>query len=124
MKLKTMFVLAAVLFLLWGLVLFFSDIILRVAGAGITPGGNEVYLARAVSSLLLGMAVLAWMARNAGPSQARNAIVACFVISNALAVLASLIGLIGGTVPQAAWVGVVANSLFAIGFALTGLQAK
>jgi hypothetical protein len=122
MKLKAMFILAAVLFLIWGLVLFFADVILSAAGAGITPSGNEVYLARAAGSLLLGMAVLAWMARDTGPSQARNAIVVCFVISNILAVIASLIGLIGGTVPQAAWAGVVINALLAVGFAVTGRQ--
>lgn len=122
MKLKTMFILVAVLFLVWGLVLFFVDVVLSVASTGIIPSGNEVYLARAAGGLLLGMAALAWMARGAGPSQARNGIVACFVVSNVLAVIASVIGLIGGTVPQAAWAGVVINSLLAIGFAVTGRQ--
>ena len=124
MRLKTMFMLAAVLFLIWGLILFFPDMILNTLGTGITPTNNEVYLARAISSLLLGMAVLAWMARNVGPSQARNAIVVCFVFSNALAAAVNIIGLLGGAVPQAAWGGVVVNGLLALGFALTGRQAK
>jgi len=124
MKLKTVFMLTAVLFLIWGLVLFFPDVTLRVVGAGITPTNNEIYLARAISSLLLGMAVLAWMARNAGPSQARNAIVVSFVISNTLAAAVNVIGLLGGTVPQVAWAGVVVNGLLATVFVLTGRQTS
>jgi hypothetical protein len=124
MKLKLMFTLSAILFLIWGVVLFFGDVILGLVGGGLVATNIEVYLARAISSVILGMAVLAWMARDAGPGPARKAIVASFIVSNALAVLVNLIGLIGGTVPQAAWSGVVLNGLLAIGFVAADRQSE
>jgi hypothetical protein len=43
---------------------------------GLDANPASIHFARAVGGALLGVAIMTWLARNSGPSQARNALVA------------------------------------------------
>ena len=122
MKLKTLFSITAVLFIAWGLVMLFGNFI--VSAMNLTPTAVEIYLARAGATLLIGMGVMAWLSRAAGPSPARDAVVVGFVVANSLAVVVGLIAILDGTAPPAGWIGVALNALLALGFYLTGWPGR
>ena len=71
----------------------------------------------------LGFAVIFWMARSAGPSRARDGIVAGIVVATVLIGIVDALAILGGVLPAVGWVTVAINALLAIGFAVTGRAA-
>jgi len=73
-KLNVMFTIAAIAMFLIGLGLtVMTGIMLGMIGLDANPA--SIHFAKAGGSALLGLAVMTWLARNSGPSQARNALV-------------------------------------------------
>jgi ABC-type uncharacterized transport system permease subunit len=124
MKLRSLFTISAVLFFIWGVVLFFAESILGIFALELVPTDVELYLARAIATVMIGMGITAWMIRDSGPSVARDAVVVGFVISNILAVITNLIAIIDGTASGIAWVGIILNGLLAIVFFLAGWPGR
>lgn len=81
---------------------------------------QAVLLLRLVGALFGGPAVMAWIARNAEPSESQAAIVIGLVVFNGLAALASLIGALSGVYNQFSWGPVSTFTLCTIGFLLVG----
>lgn len=73
-KLRVMFTISAVVMFLLGLGLtFMTSIMLGMINLDATNPGT-IHFAKAAGSAIIGVAVMAWLARDAGPSQARNAL--------------------------------------------------
>ena len=87
------------------------------------PDSNLILVTREIGAITLGFAVISWMARNAGPSKARDGIVAAIVLTSVLLVIIETTGILGGVLPAFNWVFVAFSALLAIGFAVTGRAA-
>ncbi len=123
MNLKTMFTISFVIFLLGGLSFVLIPEI-TLAQSGIADPDNAFILAtRELGAVTLGFAVISWMARNAGPSKARDGIVAAIVVTSVLLGIVDTLAIVSGVSPAVNWVYVAINALLAIGFAVTGRAA-
>ena len=99
MKLKVILLVAAVYMALIGLGHLFAPVAMS---AGVIPADASAGVAaflRHYSAPFLAIAVMNWMARNAEPSPARNAIVAANIILFALAAILDIAAVLSGAGP-------------------------
>ncbi len=99
MKLKVILLVAAVYMALIGLGHLFAPVTMS---AGVIPADASagiVAFLRHYSAIFLAIAVMNWMARNAEPSPARNAIVAANIILFALAAILDIAAVLSGAGP-------------------------
>ena len=123
MNLKTMFTISFVVYLLGGLG-FMLIPEAAIAQYEITdPDNITILFSREFAGASLGFAVMSWMARSAGPSRARDGIVAGIVVTTVLLGTVDAIAILGGVLPAASWGAVAISALLAIGFAVTGRAA-
>jgi hypothetical protein len=83
---------------------------------GITLGPGGVLIARLFGAALLEFALLSWLARNAGDSEARKAIILAVVIGEAVGFIVALLGQLSGEVNALGWSTVAVYLLLALGF--------
>ena len=76
-----------------------------------------IYVGRRYGSLLFGYAAILWLARSAGPSCARAAILGGGALVTALVTFVSLLGVLTRTIGPGAWAAVVIEAVLAAGFA-------
>ena len=116
MKLKTLFIINAVVCLLFGL----SFVLMPGATVAMygdeNMGGQFKYVAQLFGSILIAFGAISWFARNSDQSKARDAIVLSQTIGNTLGFLVALINQFGGAVNALNWSTVVIYLLFALGF--------
>lgn len=99
MKLKVILIIAAVYMALIGIGHLFAPVAMS---AGVIPADASpgvVAFLRHYSAIFLAIAVMNWMARNAEPSPARNAIVAANIILFALAAILDIAAVLSGAGP-------------------------
>jgi len=116
MKLRTLMLVNAIVALIFGvafvvapgqtmaLYLISADAPLRLTGQLL--GGS-----------LVSFAVLTWLARNAGDSEARRAILLSLFVGDAVGFVVSLIGQLGGVLNSLGWLNVAIYLVLALGFA-------
>ncbi len=115
MKLRTFFMITAVVELLFGLALLLAPGAMDMAyGSGGTPG--EMLSDRMFSSSLLAFAVLFWLARDFTGASARPLITAGLV-GEAVFFVVALVGTLGGVMGATGWSAVVIGLVFGLGFA-------
>lgn len=123
MNLKLIFGIAAVYMGLIGV----GHLVAPVAlSAGVVPpdaSTGMVAFLRHYAALFISLAVLNWLARDSGPSSARNAIVTANITAFALAAVLDLLTVASGAGP-AGLVPAVMNSALAIAFVLASRSAK
>lgn len=101
-KLSLVFTIATVLLLLIGLgMTFATSFMLENFGHEVAPG--TLHFARAAGGALLGLAVMTWLARNAGPSKARDAITAGLAFFFLVEAIVDLRAILNGTYGNDAW---------------------
>jgi len=83
---------------------------------GITVDAPFALVAQLFGAALLGYCLLTWMARNAGPSDARAAIVLSLFVSDAIAFVIALVAQVRHVVNQVGWSTVAIYLLLALGF--------
>lgn len=66
--------------------------------------------------MLFGLAAIVWLARKAGPSVGRTAVLGGGAFVGALVALVSCLGVVSGTVGAGAWVTVAIEGVLAAGF--------
>ena len=116
MKLENLFAVNAVIAGLFGLGFIFAPAkVLAQYGLNIDTGFSLV--AQLFGAALLGYAILTWSVRNAGDSDARQAIVFALFVSDAVAFVLSLMAQLKGVVTSLGWSTVAIYLLLAIGFA-------
>lgn len=119
MKLSTLLSIAAIYMALVGLGLIFAP---QAFGRGAVPTDASAELIaylRLWGSPLLGIAVLDWMARNAEPSSARNAIILGNIVGFAAIAALDLWGVVSGG-RELTKVFAVIHLLFAVAFIWVG----
>jgi len=119
LKLNILLSISAIYMALLGLGFLFAP---EVLAFGVVPAGASTALIaylRTPASTFLGIAVLNWMARNAEPSPARNAIVLASTVGFGLAAVLGVLGVLSG-VPAVALVFAVLNLLTAVAFFWAG----
>ncbi len=116
MKLSMVFTIAAVVSLIFGLADLLAPAQLN-AMYGVELSPNTTFLARLFGVSLIGYGVLAWLVRNAPPSESRSAIVTAFFVSLGLGFLVSLWGQLTAEFSPLGWSTVVLYFLLAAGFA-------
>ncbi|MDX1614154.1 MAG: hypothetical protein R3300_07570 [Candidatus Promineifilaceae bacterium] len=115
MKLRTVFAAAAVIAILFGLgLLLIPQQLSDVYGVELSVGG--IYFARLVAAAFLGIGVLSWQVRGAGPSTERQAILLGFFITQTLAVIIGLISQLQAESNALGWSTVIINAFFASAF--------
>lgn len=83
--------------------------------AGVTLDASGAVMARMVGALLIGIAVICWTARSAGPSQGREAFVLGLFVGDTLGFAVMLIAQLGGLMTAFGWVFVLLWLIFAAG---------
>ena len=94
--------------------LFFPEAMLASWSVQSDPTG--VYMGRRYGGLLFGYAAILWLARAAGASAARAAILGGGTVVTALVTLLSLLGVLTGTIGPGAWGAVVIEAVLTGGF--------
>ena len=87
-------------------------------GANATP--QAILLFRLVGAMMGGFAVMAWLGRNAEPSQSRNSMVHGLMVANALGAVVTLMAVLSAAYNPYVWGPFVTCALFAIGFFVLG----
>ena len=88
--------------------------VLKFYGIQADPALN--YMGQLFGAALFGFAVLSWSAKNAGPSEARNAIVLALFIGDGIGFVVALMGQLSGVVNTLGWSTVAIYLLLALGF--------
>ncbi len=115
MKLSTLFTINAIVSVLFGISFVLApEFALSFFGVSLSPAG--ILIARLFGTALLGFAVLTWFARNAGDSEARQAIVMGIFVSEAAAFIVALLGQLGGVLNALGWSAVAIHLLLALGY--------
>ena len=117
MNLKNLFTIAAVVSLLFGLAfLLMPAAALGWYGISLMPKAG-ILMSRLFAGSLLGVAVLAWLVRSLGASEARSAIVLSMVVMDTLGFIISLLAQLDGVANQMGWSTVAIYLLLGLGFA-------
>ncbi len=115
MNLKTLLLFTAVVALLFGLsFLIIPKETLGWYGVIMVPKGG-ILVARLLGANMLGVAVLAWLARPLGASEARSAIVLSLIVIDGLGFIASLLAQLGGGINNLGWSTVILYLLLFLG---------
>jgi len=115
MKFKTLMIIKAVVCLVFGfLLLVLPNQLLTIMGAPLGSAG--LFTAREYGAAMVGGLMLTWVARDAGESKARRAIILDMFIYNAAGFIVTLVNVLNGTLNWLGW-GIVAVYLFfTVGF--------
>ena len=120
MKLKAVLTVSAIYLAVLGVGFMFAP---RQIGIDAVPADASpaliAYL-RLFGAPFLGIAVLNWMARNAGPSAARNAIVLANIVGFACATAMDVWGVFGGGARPVAKLFLVIHLFLAVAFVVAG----
>ena len=115
MTLRQLMAVTAVVTLVFGLALVTDPAqVVSWYGAGLGPAG--LFIARLYGALLIVVGVIAWAGRDAGPSEARQAILLGFFLGDAIGFVIALWGQLQAVVNSLGWSIVILYFLFAIGF--------
>jgi len=115
MKLKTLFIINAVIAIVYGIcfALVPSRVLLIY---GLVAGPAETLLGQFFGVALIGIGLITWLARNVTDANARGAIVLALLISDIIGVIVSLIGTVTGVMNVFGWSAVIIYLFFTIGF--------
>ena len=115
MNLKSLFVLSAVVTLVFG-VLFIIIPTQTYSWYGITSDMALNYMGGLFGAALIAIGLISWLARGASESDARKAIVLSFFIGDLIGFIIALIAQLNNVVNSLGWLTVVLYFLFTIGF--------
>ena len=115
MKLNTLMVINAIVALVFGIALVLAPAQLLALYA-MTMGAGGILVTQLFGAALIGFGVLTWLARNAGASDARNAILLALFVSDAVGFVTALRGQLAGVANALGWSTVALYLLLALGF--------
>lgn len=120
MKLKTLFLIFAIISLLSGLSLFFFPATLMEFNGVSAVKALEIMLIRFMGGFTFSLGLMIWFARDAEASKARDAIVLGLAIGNAISAIISIWAALTGMFNALIWIEAALFALFAVGFTLRG----
>ena len=123
MKLKTLFIINAIVAGLFGLAFVIMPAgMMTQYGVTITDGGAVI--CRLFGAALLGFAIISLMARDAHPSKARKAIVTGFFLGDIVGCVIAIFAQVSGAINVLGWSTVAIYALLAIGFGVFVFQKE
>jgi hypothetical protein len=116
MKLNTMFTIAAIVLILFGLLSFFAPPALTGTDA------TAAFSSKVIGVILLALGVLAWLVRNDGSSKTRDSVVLSYTLLFALWAAVSIYGIFLVDMPShnISWIPALIQALIAVGFFMAG----
>jgi hypothetical protein len=116
MKLNTMFTIAAIVMILFGLLSFFAP----PALTGLDP--TAAFSTKINGVVFLALGVLAWLVRNDGPTKTRDSVVLGYTLLFALWMCVSIYGIFLVDMPShnISWIPALIQALIAVGFFMAG----
>jgi hypothetical protein len=114
MKLRTLLIVAAVVYLLFAIALLLVPGVMESA-YGTSGNAGEMLSDRMFGSALLAFGVLFWLSRDFTGASARPLITAALV-GEVVFFLVALMGTLGGVMGATGWSAVVLGLVFALGF--------
>lgn len=116
MNLKTLFVITAIVSLVFGILfIVIPDQLYSWYGIGSNTALN--YIGGLFGAALLAVGLTSWLARNASESDARKAIVLAFFIGDGIGFIIALVAQLNNVVNSLGWLTVALYFLISIGFA-------
>jgi FtsH-binding integral membrane protein len=115
MKLNTLFILNAIVALVFGLGFLLVPATL-VSLYDVTLSDEGIFVARLYGTVILGLAVLTWLVRNSGESEARGAIILAQLFIWAAGFVVLVYGQLSGLMNVLGWVMIVLFLLFTVGY--------
>ena len=116
MKVRTLLIITAIIGIVFGCCfLVLPGMVLPLYGISADP--DSILILRFFGGGLIGYLVLAWAARGAGPSDARQAILLSFLITFIIGLVLTLVGIFSGVLSGIAWIGIPVFLLLSLGFA-------
>lgn len=116
MKLSTLLILTAIVSLVYGIgFVLIPAPLLSIYGMSPGPGVNLMGQFFGVALIAIGL--LAWFARHVQDSYARRAIILAILISDAVGLIVSLMGVFSGAFNAVGWSAVVIYLFFTLGYA-------
>lgn len=122
--LKPLLIAAAVYLLAIGLALLIVPAQFGVDAVPDDPSTELIALLRLLGGPFLGIAVLNWLCRNAGPSPARDAVVAANLIGFGVVAANDVVGVATGEARDLAKVFVVVHLAFAVAFLVALVRTR
>jgi hypothetical protein len=120
MKLKVVLTISAIYLAMLGIGFMFAPRELGIDAVPADASPALVAYLRLFGGPFLGIAVLNWLVRNAGPSSARNAIVIANIVGFACVTSMDVWGVFSGDARQMARLFLVIHMLMTVGFVLAG----
>ncbi len=115
MKLKVLFIITAIVAIVFGVA--FTIIPAKVYSLyGIESTAGLDYMAQLFGAALIGIGLIAWLARNATDSVARSAIILSFFIADGIGFVIALIGQLNEILGPLGWLTVAIYFLLSLGF--------
>ena len=116
MKLKTLFMINAVIAIVYGIcfVLIPSQVLLVY---GLTAGAGEVLMGQYFGVALIGIGLITWLIKNVTEPIATGAVILALLISDVIGFIISVIGTISGVMNSFGWSAVIIYLFLTIGFA-------
>jgi hypothetical protein len=115
MKLKVLFIITAIVAIVFGVVFVIIPAQLYSL-YGIESGAGLNYMGQLFGAALIAIGLISWQSRNAADSDARSAIILAFFIADGIGFVVSLIGQLSEVVGPLGWLTVVIYLLLTIGF--------
>jgi hypothetical protein len=115
MKLKVLFIITAIVAVVFGVVFVFIPAQLYSL-YGIESGAGLNYMGQLFGAALIAIGLVAWQSRNAADSDARKAIIFSFFIADGIGFVVALIGQLNDVVGSLGWLTVAIYFLLSLGF--------
>lgn len=115
MNLKTLFILFAVVGIIFGL----GSLLIPeqfVSSYGVSLGEPGMWVARYFGATLIGFSVVSWNVRNLQIGEPRNAIVLGFFIGNLISLVVAILDVIDTAGNWMDWINLIVNLFFTLGF--------
>ncbi len=115
MKLKVLFIITAIVAIVFGVVFVIIPAQLYSL-YGIESGAGMNYMGQLFGAALIAIGLISWQSRNAADSDARKAIIFSFFIADGIGFVVALIGQLNEVLGSLGWLTVAIYLLLTIGF--------
>jgi ABC-type spermidine/putrescine transport system permease subunit II len=116
MKLRNLFVINAIVALVYGISFVLAPVIV-LSLYGVTQGPSEALMGQYFGLSLIAIGLLTWFARSVTDSDAQRAIILALLISDIIGVIVSVLGTVSGVMNAVGWSAVGIYLLLALGYA-------
>ena len=115
MKLNVLFIITAIIAMVFGVVFVFIPAQV-LSLYGIESNASLDYMGQLFGAALIGIGFISWLVRNTSDSESRQAIVLSFFIADGVGFVVALVGQLNNVVNALGWLTVAIYFLLSLGF--------